>query len=56
MNKLLKQYKDVFLRKSSPDEYTVQQGRSKTVTKSILVALEEYCRLVLKDIDDDTEK
>lgn len=52
MEKPLKQYKDVTLKREG-EAYVVRQGRNRTTTGSILVALEQYCKLVLKSIDND---
>ena len=49
-NTPLKQYKDVTLKRTGND-YVVRKGRTRTTTGSILVALETYCKLVLKSVD-----
>ena len=50
-NPPLKQYNDVTLKRDG-DSYVVRQGRTKTTTGSILVALELYCKMVIKSIDN----
>lgn len=53
-NKPLKQYQDVTL-KQEGDSFVVRQGRKRTTTGSIIVALEQYCKMVLKSIDKDNQ-
>lgn len=49
-NQPLKQYKDVTLKRDG-ENYVVRQGRTRTTTGNILVALQTYCKLVLNSID-----
>ena len=48
--KILKQYKDIILKRYAGG-FVVREGRKKIVTSNILVALETYCQLVLKNVD-----
>jgi hypothetical protein len=46
----LKQYKDIFLRRVDWNSYQVTQGRYKVDTDSLVVAMDVYTKLVLKEI------
>lgn len=50
-NQPLKQYNDVTLKREGED-YVVRQGRTRTTTGNIITALELYCKMVIKNIDN----
>lgn len=47
----LKQYHDVTLKREGED-YVISQGRNRTTTGNIITALELYCKMVIKSIDN----